>query len=267
MPAQHFIDLTFEQVKQLDPATVAVLPLGAIEQHGPHLPVSTDYLIASSVAEAAAALISENAVEGAEGVHAVLLPGLAYTKSDEHHWAPGTIWVSWDTLMNYLIDIGRSLANTPIKKLMFVNGHGGNSALGQVVCRELHRRFGLETFFAHSMAPVDQSLANASGTTAPHELGLGIHGGHTETAVVMHLRPELVNMDLAERQVPEHLTEYQHVGFGKRVSFGWCSDDFETNGAIGDPTGATAEAGKLLFEAAAVSNAEAIVEVAQFRFR
>ena len=76
-------------------------------------------------------------------VPVVLLPGLAYTKSDEHHHFPGTIWLSWDTLMRTLVDIGRSLQTCGITRLLFVNGHGGNSALGQVACREIRRRFGL----------------------------------------------------------------------------------------------------------------------------
>src|SRR5947208_1782605 len=113
----YFVDRTYTEIAELAPDTVAVLPLGAIEQHGPHLPVSTDYLIASSTAEAAVSTAAS------AGVPVVLLPALAYTKSDEHAWAPGTIWLSWETLMRTLIDIGRSLATTPIRRLFFLNGH------------------------------------------------------------------------------------------------------------------------------------------------
>ena len=255
LPAPQFVDLTFQQIAALPEDTVAILPLGAIEQHGAHLPVSTDYLVATSVAEAAVASVAE-----AGTANVVLLPGLAYTKSDEHHWAPGTIWLSWETLMNTLIDIGRSLATSPVKKLMFVNGHGGNSALGQVACRELHRRFGLQTFFAHSSVPKDQGGVAAVDV----ENGFGVHGGHSETSMVMHLRPELVHMDLATRQVPEAMAEYKHIGFGKSVSFGWTSDDFGPGGVIGDPTGASADLGKQLFEAAVAKIAESIVEASTF---
>lgn len=253
--APSFIDLTFEEVAALPTDTVAVLPLGAIEQHGAHLPVSTDYLVAMSVAEAAVATVAES---GAANV--VLLPGLAYTKSDEHHWAPGTIWLSWETLMNTLIDIGRSLANTPVKRLMFINGHGGNSALGQVACRELHRRFGLMTFFAHPSFPKDQGGADSTDV----ENGFGIHGGHGETSMILHLRPELVHMEKATRQVPDAMAEYTYIGFGKPVSFGWTSDDFGPGGVIGDPTGATADIGKVLFEGAVERCAAAITEASHF---
>ncbi|QOR71247.1 creatininase family protein [Ruania alkalisoli] len=258
MPAPRFVDLTFPEVAELPEGTVAVLPLGAIEQHGPHLPVSTDYVTATSAAEAAVAEVAE---AGAAPV--VLLEGLAYTKSDEHHWAPGTIWLSWDTLMRTLVDIGRSLQTSGITRLVFVNGHGGNSALGQVTCRELRRQFGLATFFAHLSVPGDQ----VRDVSNPHELGLGIHGGHSETSLMLHLRPDLVKMDRAVRRVPEQLTAYEQIGFGKPVSFGWLSDDFGPDGHIGDPTTATADAGKVLFEAGVQRLAAAIVEASTFRVR
>lgn len=255
----RFTDLTGPQVAALDPDTVAVLPLGAIEQHGPHLPVSTDWVTASSAARAA--------VE-ASGVPAVELPGLAVTKSDEHCRFPGTIWLSWDTMMRTLIDYGESLAVSGVSRLLFVNGHGGNSALGQVACRELRKRFGLRTFFSHLSVPADQggtardTERSGAGPSvgAPDEYGMGIHGGHGETSLMLHLRPDLVHLELAERRVPEALTTYEHIGFGKAVSFGWLTDDFGPDGYIGDPTGATAQHGKAVFDAAVGRLVEVIAE-------
>ena len=248
----NWMDLTWPEVAALPADTVAVLPLGAIEQHGPHLPLSTDFVTASSIAAAA--------VEAAD-VPVVLLPGLAFTKSDEHHAFPGSIWLSWDTLMSVLVDVGRSLQASGVTRLLFVNGHGGNSALGQVANRELRRRFGLRTFFTHPGVPVDQG---GSGSAAS-ELGMGVHGGHGETSLMLHLRPDLVKMDLAVPRVPEVLTEFRHIGFGKQVSFGWTSDDFGPDGHIGDPSGATAEDGKRFFEAAVPLMAEVIGEAHRFR--
>ncbi|MGW6194503.1 creatininase family protein [Kribbella sp. NPDC055110] len=250
----YFVDRTYAEIAELDPDTVAVLPLGAIEQHGPHLPVSTDYLIASSTAEAAVSTAAS------AGVPVVLLPALAYTKSDEHAWAPGTIWLSWETLMHTLIDIGRSLTTTPIRRLFFLNGHGGNSALGQVACRELRREFGLQTFLGHPSVPVD----HGGRTGEPSELGMGIHGGFHETSTVLHLRPDLVHLELAAPAVPAGLTTYQQIGFGKPVSFGWLSDDFGPAGHIGDPTGATAAVGKAHFEAAVETTSAALAEASRF---
>ncbi|GAA4537348.1 creatininase family protein [Pseudonocardia xishanensis] len=233
----RFTDLTGPQVAALPADTVAVLPLGAIEQHGPHLPVSTDLVTASSAAEAAVS---------SSDAPCVLLPALAYTKSDEHHAFPGSLWLSWDTLMHTLVDIGRSLAASGLTRLLFVNGHGGNSALGQVANRQLRREFGLRTFFAHLSVPVDQG---GSGSLES-EHGMGIHGGHGETSLMLHLRPDLVHMDLAVRRVPEGLREFSLIGFGKPVSFGWLSEDFGPDGHVGDPTGATAEHGEAMFDAA-----------------
>lgn len=250
----RWADLAWPQVAALPADTVAVLPLGAIEQHGPHLPVSTDWVTATSAAEAAVC----EAV--AAGVSAVLLPGQAYTKSDEHAAFPGTLWLSHETLMAVLVDLGRSLAASGITRLLFVNGHGGNSALGQVACRELRRRFGLRTFLAHLAAPTDQG----GRAGAPSEHGMGVHGGHGETSLMLHLRPELVQMELATAAVPQGMRDFELIGFGKAVSFGWTSDDFGSDGHIGDPTGATAEHGKVLFEAAVEHLTRVVEEASRF---
>jgi creatinine amidohydrolase len=95
---------------------------------------------------------------------------------------------------------------------------------------------------------------------------MGVHGGTDETSMMLHLRPDLVDMSRAARHVPEHLAAYRHVRFGGRVSFGWLSDDFGPSGVIGDPTVATAELGKQLFEAAVTSFVEALHEIAAFEF-
>jgi creatinine amidohydrolase len=247
----RWLDLTMPEVAALAPDTVAVLPLGAVEQHGPHLPVSTDYVAATAAAEAAVDVAA---------APAVLLPGLAFTKSDEHARFPGTIWLSWDTLMRTLVDVGRSLHASGITRLLFVNGHGGNSALGQVACRQIRRETGLRTFFAHLSVPTDQG----GTSSAASEYGMGVHGGHGETSLMLHLRPDLVRMDLAERRVPEGLRDYRLIGFGKPVSFGWTSDDFGPDGHIGDPTGATAEHGKVVFDAAVAQLAEVVAEAHRF---
>jgi ureidoacrylate peracid hydrolase len=231
-----------------------------------HLPVCTDLTVAQATAEAAvaeAAVAEAEAVGGANlsGAGFWLLPALAYTKSDEHAWSSGTLWLSWETLMRVLVDIGSSLAASPVRRLVFLNGHGGNSALLQVACRELRRRCGLRTFLMHPGSPVDQG----SGGSGADESGMGIHGGTLETSVMLHLRPDLVHLELAERSVPAQLAGYEMVGFGKPVSFGWLSDDFGTNGTIGDPTGATAELGKRVFEAGVRRCAVALGEIARFR--
>ena len=239
--------------ERLSPRSIVLQPLGAIEQHGPHLPFDTDLVIATEVAAAALA-------EYGDTYDAWLLPPLAYTKSNEHAWSAGTVWLSASTLLAVLDDIGRSVAMLPARKLVFVNGHGGNSALLNVANRELRLKYGLMTFLAHPGFPVDQG-----GTAPESELGMGVHAGTDETSLMLHLRPERVDMSSAARNVPEWLAPNRHVRFGGRVSFGWLSNDFGGDGHIGDPTAATAERGKELFEAAVRGLGEALAEVAAFQ--
>ncbi len=233
--------------------SILVQPVGAIEAHGPHLPLATDLIVAS-------AAVAELVARHGDTYDLWALPPLAYTKSNEHAWAPGTIWLSAETLLAVLDDIGRSLATLPTRTLVFVNAHGGNSALLQVACRDLRLRHGLQTFLAHPFMAGDHG----------NELGMGIHGGHDETSILLHLRPDLVQMTKAVRRVPTHLAENRHVKWGGDVSFGWLSSDFEpvpNNGSlplgvIGDPTGANAQDGKAQWDTIIANLAEAMGEIA-----
>lgn len=242
-------------VSRLTDRSIIVQPLGAIEQHGPHLPLATDELIATATAEAAVAQAA------ADGLDIWLLPTIAYTKSNEHAWSPGTMWISASTMLSMLDDIGRCIATTPAKRLVFLNGHGGNSALLGVANREIRLAHGLMTFLAHPSVPADQG-----GASPPSELGMGVHGGTDETSMLLHLRPDLVDMTLASRNVPDGLAANRHVRFGGRVSFGWLSNDFGPDGHVGDPTQATAELGRQLFDGAVAGLVEAFHEIAAFDF-
>ncbi len=163
--------------------------------------------------------------------------------------------------MAVLDDLGRCVATTPAKRLVFLNGHGGNSALLNVANRELRLAHGLMTFVTHPGVPADQG-----GTSPANELGMGVHGGTDETSIMLHLAPHLVNMAHAERRVPEALAMNQYVRFGGRVSFGWLSNDFFPDGYIGDPTAATADLGKELFDGAVRGFGEALREISAFNF-
>lgn len=253
--ARYLPDLTGPQVaERLTASSIIVQPLGAIEQHGPHLPLSTDSLIASAVARAAVDSIGEE-------LNVWLLPTLEYTKSNEHAWSPGTVWLSATTLLAVLDDIGRCVATTAAKRLVFFNGHGGNSALLNVANRELRLAHGLMTFLTHPGVPPDQG-----GTSPADELGMGVHGGTDETSLMLHIAPHLVQMEKTLRRVPDAMANNQYVRFGGSVSFGWMSNDFFPDGVIGDPTAATADHGKQLFEAAVHSFCGALREIAAFNF-
>lgn len=232
--------------------SIVVLPTGAIEHHGPHLPLATDLLMADALAgrvvDAAAAA----------GLDAWALPALGVTKSDEHAWAPGTIWLSSDTLLAVLRDIGSSLATGGVRTLVLYNGHGGNTALLQVALRELRRLYGLRTFL------IGVAVPSGDGVDGPDEQGFGIHGGWGETSLLMHLRPELVDAGAFVRAVPDRLVGFERIGFaGKPVQFGWLSSDFD-GGVIGDPTGATAEAGARIAEGLVADGVAALEEVSRW---
>jgi len=245
-------ELRAPEFSDLSPETIAILPVGSAEQHGPHLPLNTDFVIADSLAR--------DVVAGhGDDLSLLLLPSLAVSKSNEHAWSPGTLWLSAPTLLAVLDEIARCAATTPVRKLVFLNGHGGNSALLQVASRDIRLAHGLQTFVMHPSVPPDHG-----GTSPAAELGTGIHAGVEETSVMLHLRPDLVRLELGQRSVPEHLASFERVGFGKPVSFGWLSNDFETDGTLGDPTGATAEHGKRKYEAMVTTAAQSLAEIAVF---
>ncbi|MGI9622876.1 MAG: creatininase family protein [Acidimicrobiales bacterium] len=253
--SRRYEDLTGPAIADaIKPSSILLLPVGAIEQHGPHLSLSVDTVIAEETATAVVA-------ECGESLDVWQLPTMSVSKSNEHAWSPGTLWLSPSTMMSVLHDLGRSVASTGAERLVLLNGHGGNTTHLGTALRELRLEFGLKTFLMHPSLPPAYG-----GSSTEEELGMGIHGGRNETSVFMHLRPELVDLAKTERRVPEALAENTHVKFGGSVSFGWLSNDFHPDGYIGDPTGANPELGKSLFEGAVATLSEAMEEVRDFDF-
>ena len=242
------------EIAALPPDTVAVLPLGAIEQHGPHLPVSTDYVTATETAAAAVAL-------PCTGTRPSCCCPRSPTRSPTSTTRPG----------HDLAVVGH--ADADARRHRPVAGGVGHhaAAVRQRARRQLRARARSRTASCaagsgcarSSPTPACPSTRAARGS-APSEYGMGVHGGHGETSLMLHLRPELVHMELARPHVPTALREFRHIGFGKPVSFGWTSDDFGPDGHIGDPTGATAEHGKRFVESAVPHLAEVIGEAHRF---
>lgn len=250
-------ELTGPEIRdRISAESIVLVPIGAIEQHGPHLPLVVDHLIADSVANA----VVDRA--GAD-LDCWMIPTLPFSKSDEHAWSAGTMWLSRDTTERILDEIAERVAAMGVRRIVFLNGHGGNSTMLNVACREARRHHGLLTFLVHPFPPPAYSPPSETDTG---ELGMGIHGGHDETSVMLHLRPDLVHLERAERNVPEWLAENDHVRFGGSTQFGWMSDDFGPEGHIGDPTGATAQAGARLFDHAVEHVLAALTEIAGFDF-
>ena len=255
--SRRFAELRASEITaRLAPTSVLVQPIAAVEQHGPHLPLATDLL----TVEAALGRLAETR---GEELDLWILPALAYGKSNEHEWSAGTVSLSAGTLLGVLDDLGRSLSKLPTRRLAFVNGHGGNVPLLGVALRELRQTHGLTTFLLNALPP---PAYTGGGPATVLELGMGIHAGRDETSLMLHLHPDLVDLAALGSFVPPDVGGYEHVRFGGDTAFGWLSDDFSDNGVIGDPRGASAEAGAALFEAMIDRLAAALAEVGTFNF-
>jgi creatinine amidohydrolase len=213
---------------------IAVLPVCAIEQHGPHLPVATDTAIGEG-------LIAAMLQKLPAGLPVTILPTQSIGKSNEHIHSPGTLTLSYETLARVLIDIGDSIARAGVRKLVLANSHGGNIAVNEIVARELRLK--------HSMLCVSASWARLGlpqGLFSEFETNFGIHGGEMETSVMLALAPELVHMQHAQKfhSIQEKLVKSsKHLRAHGPNAFGWLAQDLNPHGAVGDAALATAEKG------------------------
>lgn len=254
MAFRHWGDLKASELKaQVDDATVALLPVGAIEQHGPHLPLATDAILAEAVALRAAA--------AARDANVLILPTLAVAKSDEHLAFPGVLTLDAATLQSVLVQTGRSVARSGIRRMVFLNAHGGNVPVLQIAARALRVEAGM---FCLSAGWV--SMGFPAGLVSAEEARDGIHGGFVETAAMLHVRPDLVAMEQARdfvpasRAVAESNEVLRIVG---PVSAGWMMQDLHPEGAAGNAAAATAEAGRALIEHAAARYGRLLDEVSR----
>lgn len=249
-------DLTTLDFAGLDPErTVAILPVGAIEQHGPHLPVRVDAAINAGIIARAVELMSRD-------TPALVLPMLPYGKSDEHLAFPGTLTLSYETLGRVWYEIAESVHRAGIRKILFLNSHGGQPQLLEIVCRDLRVKLGM--FAASVMWP---RLIDMDALFAPAENRHGIHGGQSETSVMLHLLPELVAMDRAENFVPLSVQierESELLGPESGVRFGWQAQDLHPKGVCGDATKATAELGQMAVEQTAKRLLVLIDEISRY---
>ena len=260
MSVQGFwADLKSSDFRNLPSDLVAVLPVGAIEQHGPHLPVSVDRTLVDAVVERAMPLLTP-----AQNV--LVLPTLAISKSGEHDRHPGTLSLSAETLLATLRDIGASVARTGVKRLVFLNGHGGNTAILDVAARDL--RIDCDMIVAVCSW---FGFAEYDGVIDAEALRYDIHAGDSETSPMLAARPDLVDMDRAENFIPamqEWKDAYRFLGLtGQPARPGWIIDDLNQKGACGDAAAATAEKGHALLNSAARNFAAFLGEFSAFDHR
>ncbi len=249
-------DLTTAEMASLDMSRfVAIQPIAAVEQHGPHLPLRVDAAINAGIVERAlAALQPEEQV--------LVLPPQVVGKSNEHLAYPGTLSLSYETLARVWIEIGMCVHSTGCRKLIFFNSHGGQPQIIDIVCRELRVR--------HAMLAVACTWFTATDINDlfdAQELTHGIHGGAVETSIMLHLHPDLVDMTKAENFLSTSMeieAAYKVLRPEGRTGFGWQTQDLQAAGACGNATLATASLGRVLVDRSATTLVQLIREVAHY---
>jgi creatinine amidohydrolase len=254
-PRSHWWwDLTTRDFAELEcERLVAIVPVGAVEQHGPHLPVRVDAAINAGIAARAVALMPQHCP-------ALVLPMLPIGKSDEHLAFPGTLTLSHETLARVCYELGHSVHRTGLRKILFLNSHGGQPQLLEIVCRDLRVKLGM--FALTTMWP---QLVDMTGLVDAAEIRHGIHGGQIETSIMLHLHPDLVDMSRAENFVPLSVQiEHESDLLGRAAQYGWQTQDLHPKGACGDAASATAELGRELVERAATRLLVLIEEISRY---
>ena len=248
---RHLSHLTWTDVRDLDKTEgVVILPVGAVEQHGPHLPLVTDTLQVTRVLDAALERLPE-------GVAAWALPALPYGKSGEHAGFPGTMSLSADTLRATLFDIAAGVQQAGFERLCFLNGHGGNVAVLDAAARDVHAATGLTCFCVQPSFWLQPPFE-----VSEDEDRFGVHAGELETSLMLRLEPSLVRPERAARHFPD-FPEGELRLFGA-ASVAWLTRDWSETGVLGDATIGTAEKGRALLEGAAERLARLITEMSTF---
>ncbi len=252
MDSRYLPNLSWTTIRDLEKTVgVVVLPIGAIEQHGAHLPTATDALLAERMTILALEKLPSEA-------KVWRLPVQSYGKSNEHLGFAGTISLRAETLMMVLHDIASSVAASGFKRLCFVNAHGGNSALLAMMAREIRIATGLMVFntFTNAGAPDPVEIPEL-------EAKFGIHANDWETSLVLHLEPELVDMTKAIGHYPNVPDGLIGLTSGAAVA-SWLTRDWSESGVFGDPTLATPERGAIRLEAATSALAKTLLEISLF---
>ena len=249
LPSRFWADLSARDFAALQSTgqaaqVVAVLPVAAIEQHGPHLPLAVDATLLQGVINTALPLLPAS-------LPALFLPPQNVGLSTEHLAYPGTLTLSPATVLALWTELGDCVARAGVKKLLLLNGHGGNVAAMDIVARELRQRCGLLVYSASWFSlPLPDAVA---GQFSAEEHRFGIHGGEIETSMMLHLAPDTVRMEHAQHwrsSSQDRAARHAILGNGKSAKMGWAMQDYHPAGAVGNAAGATAEKGRAVVEAA-----------------
>lgn len=243
MTVKYRLDqMTWPEVAEAVEARRVVLqPMGAIEQHGPHLPVDTDNLIATALCEAVAAGYPEEYV---------LAPLVPYGFNDHNMEFPGTVSIRPETLVAYLVDAGRSFATAGFRNLVFVNGHGSNGTIAELAARRITNETPARAAMTSSYA-LGRTAVERDPTLRSSPIGGVAHACEFETSLYLHLAPQLVRTDLIADELPQGFpdcVEHDWCGGGPLTFMTWYSQR-TTSGTEGAPSHASEDKGKRLFSA------------------
>ena len=228
-------DYRASEYDSIDPErTIAILPTAAIEQHGPHLPVGVDTMIAEG-------MLTELHRQCPDGLDIRILPVQAVGKSNEHLFARGTLTYTAETALRAWTEIGLSVARAGVRKIVIVNSHGGNLDLVSILSRELRVRAGM-------LAVKCQwgGFGAPEGLYSEREIKFGIHGGDRETSLMLYFRPETVDMKQAKDFVSS--AEQASLPPVGPLSYGWIATDLSGDGTVGEAHLATSTKGKVTCE-------------------
>ena len=253
---RFWAELKSSEFAALDPnSTLAILPVAATEQHGPHLPVMTDTAIAKGMIETVLARLSDD-------LRVLFLPMQTIGKSNEHLRSPGTLTLSAETALGLWVEIGESVHRAGLRKLVIVTSHGGNVDVMGVAARELRVRCGML-----AVCTAWSRFGQPPGLYGDQEVVHGIHGGDIETSLMLHFRPELVRTEAVANFAPSSIAMENEFAFLRptgRHAFGWIAQDLHPSGAAGDASAASAEKGRLTAQFQAEGFIALLRDVARF---
>ena len=256
LPTKLWAEMSWKDFQAADMANaIAVLPVAAIEQHGPHLPVGVDTFINEGYLRRTIARTPDH-------LPALFLPVQAIGKSNEHIEFPGTLTFSVDTIIRAWTEIGESVARTGCRKLIFVNSHGGNVPAIDIVARDLRVR--------RNMLVVNAAWSRfgyPDDMFGPKERAHGIHAGDAETSLMLAFRPEMVKMSEARDFVSAAVDmerDFTWLRATQPTGFGWMANDLHELGAMGNASIATAEKGEACADYGATAFIELLEDVASF---
>jgi creatinine amidohydrolase len=256
--SRFWADWTTLDFAQLDTArAIAVLPVAATEQHGPHLSLSVDTDLVNGVIQAALPHLPHD-------LPVLFLPTQSVGFSPEHQAFAGTLSLSSHTVIQLWTDIANSVAASGVRKLVLLNAHGGNVSVMDLVARDVRARLNM---LVYSVSWFNLPLpTTVEQQFSAQEHRFGIHAGHIETAMMLALRPHCVQMQEArhfESAAVARSQRFDILGNGTSAKLGWQIQDYHPSGAVGNAAAATAEQGRAVLEAAGQALAQMLKEMDQ----